>query len=302
MRRWLAVAVCGVAVLGSAGAMSAPTDVTSLRSPSGGKCDISKHGAHVLSWSPSADAASALYMSPAAKYGANDAIRGGIPICFPQFGPRGDLPQHGFARKNNNWELEESCSENQAVYKLCASDDTRKTAWGHEFECYYTVAVQEDGSLETALRVKNTGDKDFTFTCALHTYFTVGDISGASVKGLKGCTYEDGLQPPGAPPVTEADDAVRFNGEVDRVYGPTPAVLTIDDEVGSRTVTINKENFPDAVVWNPWIEKTKALADMPDEDYHKFVCVEVGAIRQPVTVAAGAEWMASQRLSVMPLK
>ena len=164
------------------------------------------------------------------------------------------------------------------------------------------MTLLEDGALETALRVKNTGSKEFAFTCALHTYFTVGHISGASVKGLKGCTYEDGLQPPGSQAVTEEHEAVRFAGEVDRVYGPTNSLLTIDDDTNRRTVTITKDNFPDAVVWNPWIEKTKSLADIPDEDYQKFVCVEVGAIRQPVSVAAGAEWSASQRLSVMPLK
>ncbi len=151
------------------------------------------------------------------------------------------------------------------------------------------MTVLEDGSLQTALRVKNTGSKQFAFTCALHTYFTVGHISGASVKGLKGCTYEDGLQPPGSPAVTEEDDAVRFEGEVDRVYGTTNSLLTIHDDTNSREVNIHKNNFPDAVVWNPWIEKTKSLADMPDEDYQKFVCVEVGAIRQPVSVQCSSE-------------
>jgi glucose-6-phosphate 1-epimerase len=90
-----------------------------------------------------------LYMSPKAKYGAGDAIRGGIPICFPQFGPRGDLPQHGFCRKSNDWVLEAGGSENTAVYKLCATEGTRKSAWPHEFECFYTVSLLDDGSLET---------------------------------------------------------------------------------------------------------------------------------------------------------
>jgi glucose-6-phosphate 1-epimerase len=98
-------------------------------------------------------------MSPKAKYGASDAIRGGIPICFPQFGPRGDLPQHGFCRKSNDWVLEEG-SETKAVYKLCATDDTRNSAWPFEFECFYSVSLLEDGSLETGatwlLRVRDS--------------------------------------------------------------------------------------------------------------------------------------------------
>jgi glucose-6-phosphate 1-epimerase len=282
-------------------AMSAPTDVTTLRSPAGAVCEVSKHGAHVLSWTPSTNAATALYMSPRAKYGAADAIRGGIPICFPQFGPRGQLPQHGFCRKSNDWELEGACSQTSAAFKLVATDATRQSAWPHEFECYYTVSLQDDGSLQTELRVKNTGTAPFSFTCALHTYFAVDDIAKTAVEGLQGCTYEDGLK--SGEVATENDAKIRFAGEVDRVYGPAPATLTIADAGNLRAVTINKsDNFPDAVVWNPWIEKAKSLADMPDGDYQKFVCVEVGAIRTPVTVPAGSEWSASQRLSVLPLK
>lgn len=241
-------------------------------------------------------------MSPTAKYGPGDSIRGGIPICFPQFGPRGDLPQHGFCRKSNDWVLEERCSDTKAVYKLSATPDTRKSAWPNEFECYYSVSVGEDGSLTTALKVINTGQKPFSFTCALHTYFSVGSISGASVEGLKGCSYEDGLQPLGSDAITEENESIFFQNEVDRVYGPTPSLLTLSDKKNERAININKINFPDAVVWNPWVEKTKGLADMPDDHYQKFVCVEVGAIRQAVTVAPGAEWSGSQCISVMPLK
>jgi len=127
----------------------------------------------------------------------------------------------------------------------------------------------------TGLRVKNAGAKPFTFTCALHTYFAVGDISEAAVQGLQGCEYEDGLQPLGSPPVKEEGDEIVFGSEVDRVYGPTPPLLKIADRKIGRIISIDKTGFPDAVVWNPWVEKTKSLADMPDDDYHKFVCVEV---------------------------
>lgn len=127
-----------------------------------------------------------------------------------------------------------------------------------------------------ALRVKNTGQEPFSFTCALHTYFAVGDISGAAVHGLQGCEYEDGLQPVGSPPVKEDSEEVVFQGEVDRVYGPTPSLLKITDKDNGRAISIAKTPaFPDAVVWNPWVEKTKSLADMPDADFRKFVCVEV---------------------------
>jgi glucose-6-phosphate 1-epimerase len=108
----------------------------------------------------------------------------------------------------------------------------------------------------------------------------------------QGVEYEEG----GSISV-EQPDAITFPGEVDRVYGPAPPEIVLEDPQGGRKVTINKDaGFPDAVVWNPWAEKAAALPDMPDEDYKEFVCIEVGAIRKPVTVKPGESWSGSQTL------
>jgi glucose-6-phosphate 1-epimerase len=104
--------------------------------------------------------------------------------------------------------------------------------------------------------------------------------------------YEEG----GSTSVEQAD-AITFSGEVDRVYGPAPAEILLEDRHGGRMITINKDaGFPDAVVWNPWMEKAAALADMPDDDYKEFVCIEVGAIRKSVTVKPGESWSGSQTI------
>uniref|UniRef100_A0A7S4NU59 glucose-6-phosphate 1-epimerase n=1 Tax=Guillardia theta TaxID=55529 RepID=A0A7S4NU59_GUITH len=278
----------------SQGAGQAAT--VSLRNSVGSKLEVAKHGAHVLTWSPGVNEESVLFVSPAAKFGPQDAIRGGIPICFPQFGPRGALEQHGFCRKNNDWAIAKQ-DEKSVEFELKDSESTRASAWPHTFQVNYLVELTDEGNLATKMKVKNTGSEQFTFTCALHTYFGVGDISSTSVEGLRGCEYEDSLQ--GGKVLQEQEDAIRFEGEVDRVYGPTPQEIEIKDQSHKRRICIFKSSsFPDAVVWNPWIEKSQKMADLPDDAYKRFVCVEVGAIRQPVSLQPQQEWEASQAISV----
>jgi len=260
--------------------------------------EVAPHGAHLLSWKIP-EKSEVIYMSPQAKFGENDAIRGGIPICFPQFGPRGALPQHGFSRKSNDWvlgERAESEDGSKIEFVLKDTEATRSSAWPHPFELRYEIAFDDEGELVTKMKLRNVGDKEFDFTCALHTYFCVDDIKQTTIEGLQGVEYEDALDE--ANPVkTEANEVIKFEGNVDRVYGPAPLVVRIVDGKKGRCIAIAKD-FPDVVVWNPWDEKAKAMGDLPDEDYHKFVCVEVGAIRKPVTVKAGEEWTASQKLTV----
>jgi len=239
-----------------------------------------------------------MYLSPDAKFGDSDAIRGGIPVCFPQFGPKGfGLPQHGFARKSNDWELANGGEQgHMAEFVLRDTEATRSSSWPHLFELRYQIMFDAEGELVTRMRLRNTGRDDFKFTCALHSYFCVDDITQTTVEGLSGVEYEDALDE--ANPVkTEDRDVIDFAGNVDRVYGPSPLVVRMIDGKKGRCVAIAKD-FPDVVVWNPWDEKTKAMGDMPDDDYKKFVCIEVGAIREPVTVKAGEEWTASQKITI----
>lgn len=238
-------------------------------------------------------------MSDLAKFGKGDAVRGGIPICFPQFGPRGPLAQHGFCRRSDDWKItKEEVLPNgdvRTVLTLTDSEETRKSAWPHKFVLDYEVVLGA-GTLTTGLIFKNAGEEDVQFTCALHSYFPVGDVDETTVQGLKGVEYEDSTA--GGKVCMEEGEAVTFKGEVDRVYGPAPQVLKVVDGKLGRAIRIAKDpTFPDAVVWNPWADKCRALADMPDEAFRRFVCVEVGAVRTPVTVPAGGTWTARQVLT-----
>jgi len=250
-------------------------------------------GAQVASWIP-AGGDEQLFVSTRAQYGAGVSIRGGIPVCFPQFGP-GLLPQHGFAR-HCRWRVVELVLGEFVVLELGRCDLPaqwleRAAAWPHEFQAQLRVEVS-GSSLELTLQVTNTDRVPFEFTTALHPYFAVRDALTARVHGLAGLSYRDALQ--GGAEFVERGDAVTFPGNVDRVYYGAPDVLELHD--GDRVLRIEKRGFPDAVVWNPGPEGTASRVDFAPGDERQMVCVEAGAIREPVVLEPGAVWRGTQRM------
>src|SRR5689334_18278325 len=62
--------------------------------------EVYLHGAHITRFAP-AGHAPVLFLSEKSQFAPDKAIRGGVPICFPWFGPRASdetAPMHGFAR------------------------------------------------------------------------------------------------------------------------------------------------------------------------------------------------------------
>ena len=258
-------------------------DTRTLTADYGGRAEVHAHGAHVTRWND------VLWLSPRARFEPGEAIRGGIPIIFPQFADLGPLPKHGFAR-TAAWAWAES-DESTCVLRLEDSPETR-AVWDHAFRAEVRVAVGGT-ALEVALSVRNTGEAPFDFTAALHTYFRVGDVRRATVRWLDGVAYRDKVAGHDA---TQSGD-VTFTGETDRVYFGAPDVLRIDDGAEGRTIAIHTRGFPDAVVWNPW-EKAAAMDDVGEDQITRFVCVEAAAVGAPVTLAPEAEWTGSQRIVV----
>ena len=157
--------------------------------------------------------------------------------------------------------------------------------------------MADGGVLTQRLSVTNDGEGELAFTTALHTYFGVGDISTARVSGLQGTSYLDSLD--GRIKKVDDDESIAFTAEVDRIYVGVRRRLTIGD--GRRTVTLTTTpTLPDAVVWNPWIDKAAATADLENGDYTRFVCVEAAlAASGPARVAPGGVWVAEQRVEVV---
>eukprot|EP00160_Parvularia_atlantis_P022040 Unigene9797_Nuclearia_a/m.29916 Unigene9797_Nuclearia_a/g.29916 ORF Unigene9797_Nuclearia_a/g.29916 Unigene9797_Nuclearia_a/m.29916 type:complete len:299 (-) Unigene9797_Nuclearia_a:91-987(-) len=255
------------------------------------------HGASVTSWT--VDGVEQLFVSAEAVFNGKNPIRGGIPIVFPQFAMTGPLRMHGFAR-NQTWRVEDgpgSGDGQHAVlqFRLADDDETRAEWDGNAFELTYTVTLGER-TLATQLHVRNrNADRPFTFTTALHTYFAAGDIECVRVHGFKGRQYTN--NPARDHEYTEESDAIVFAAETDRVYyGMAGAEVSATDGE-QRHIALRNEGFEDMVVWNPWINKSKAMPDFGDDEYHRMFCIEVATIQHPVTLAPGAAWSAGQLLT-----
>ena len=262
------------------------TDLLHLET-AGARATLYPIGAHVLSWVP-ADGRERLFVSATTERGEGKAIRGGVPVIFPQFSDDGPYPRHGFVR-NRAWSLHSHAPE-RAVFTLSDSEATR-ALWPHAFQLQYEVALSAT-ELRMTLHVENSGSSPFTFAAALHTYLRVADLTTTRVEGLTGCTYRDNNDR--HPLHTDLDPAVTFPHEIDRAYFNAPSPLTLWD--GPRRLSVDATGFPDAVVWNPGPVKAAALKDLEPQGHQRFVCIESAAIQPRIVLAPGQTWSASQTL------
>lgn len=279
-------------------------DQVVLRSPRGAYARVSLHGGQVLSWRNDRGE-ELLFTSSKAIFKPPKAMRGGIPICFPQFGNSGTLEQHGFAR-NRIWALDEEhppLNQNDNNSKasvdliLKPSEDDLK-CWPHGFEFRLRVSLTKDGNLSLVSRIRNVNGKPFSFSFGYHTYLSVSDISEVRIEGLETLDYLDNLSQ--RERFTEQGDAITFESEVDRVYVSSPNVIAVLDHEKKRTFVIRKEGLPDVVVWNPWEKKSKNIVDFGDEEYKQMLCVDAAAAERQITLKPGEEWTGKLELSEVP--
>ncbi|KAL4893875.1 galactose mutarotase-like domain-containing protein [Aspergillus ambiguus] len=284
--------------------------------PSGESVTVHLYGATVTSWKL-ANGREQLFLSQKAHLDGSKPIRGGIPVVFPVFGPppqnhaTSALPQHGFAR-NSTWEfLGKSSSESLGRDRKDGDDSVKldfglshpmlseefQKAWPYEFGLVYSVTLTKE-SLETSLQVQNKGSQNFDFQVLMHTYLNIEDVSQIRVKNLQSTTYVDKTQ--NASVHTEESAALEINKETDRVYQSLdPAVpivvsSTADDQ---PLFSVARQGLNDVVVWNPWIEKAKGMADFgPDEAYKNMICIEAGSVAAWQTLEAGESWEGSQTI------
>lgn len=264
-----------------------------LTAGDGARADVYMHGAHVTSWIPAGESDDRLFVSDRAIFAGDAPIRGGVPVCFPQFADQGPLPLHGFAR-SAAWQLVRAGATAdggaQAQFRFAADDATR-ARWPHAFVLDYVVTVRAR-KLSLALAVGNPGPSPFAFTAALHTYLAVADLRAARIRGLAGARYRDKVQRIDDVPETAAELAV--DRAIDRVYYAAPQDLALVEP--SRTVAIRADGFVDTVVWNPDSAKGATIPDLQADGYLRFVCIEAACARAAVTVAAGGSWHGSQEL------
>lgn len=266
-------------------------DKITLRTSQGDTAQVVAYGAHVTSWC-TADGVEQLYLSPRSTLQVGAAIRGGVPIIFPQFSMEGPLPRHGFAR-TAQW-LPEVGRDPAAVAFAWRDDAYTRSLWPHAFAARYAVALAPR-ELRLTLCIDNTGDQAFTFTSALHTYFRVSDIEQVQVEGLGGAPYRDSAG--GGVMRTQAESHLRIRAEVDRIYMNAAEFLTLHDGP-QRRLQLHQAGFNDTVVWNPGAQKCGALKDMPADGYRHMLCIEAARIGQPITLPSGQRWCGTQRMQL----
>ncbi|WP_294964650.1 D-hexose-6-phosphate mutarotase [uncultured Gilliamella sp.] len=234
---------------------------------------VSLQGAHLLFWQPITESTPVIWLSQKAIFKHGKAIRGGVPVCWPWFGKLGD-PMHGFARIVE-WTLD-SCKEDENGVELVLSltnNQQTQAFFTKPFNVWLTIHLGKTCQLTLSCQ------GDFEATSALHTYFGVNNIANVVVKGL-GKTYEERLAVVNKPAV---EGQLTFNQEVDRIYNNANKIITISD--GDRTIQLTNTEASDVVTWNPWIDKSKSMADFADEEYQSMVCVETACINKPLKLS-----------------
>lgn len=247
---------------------------------------VALHGGQLLSWIP-ADGRECLFLAQRADFAPGAAIRGGMPVIFPQFGERGALRKHGFARVLD-WSFA-GIEHGAAHFELHAGPATAD--WPHAFACRLSIALT-DTRLTATLAVENRGDSAFAFTAALHTYLHVDDLAQVTLEGLQGCDYEDSAN--GGTLHREDHHALAFDGEIDRIYGDVVAPLALVD--GGHRLDIEQAGFADTIVWNPGEQLAARIGDLAPGEHRRFVCVEAGQVLQPAVLMPGERWHGSQSL------
>ncbi len=259
-----------------------------LTLPQGDRLLVALHGAHVLSWVSGGQ--ERLYLSPQSMLDGQAAIRGGVPVCFPQFNQRGPmaerLPKHGFAR-NVAWLADApELGAEHARLTLRLNDSVQTRAWWPQA---FALALHIDlspGAVQLTLDVHNTDTQVLAFSGALHTYLAVPDVTQATLQGLGGQPEWDSLTDTHA----QATDTIRFAAEFDRVYEAGPKPMTLND-----TLHISQSpSWANTVVWNPAQDLCKRLADMPDDGWRHMLCVEAAQVYTPITLPVGGCWAVAE--------
>ncbi|WOK94529.1 glucose-6-phosphate 1-epimerase isoform X2 [Canna indica] len=296
-----------------------------LTEPAGSSAVISLYGGQVNSWK-NKKREELLFVSAKGIAKSHKPIRGGIPICFPQFGNLGSPERIGFAR-NRLWELDTCPSplprsnDQSSVDLILKSTSEDLKTWPHSFELRLRV-ILSPSKLTLIPRVRNTSSKPFSFTFAIRNHISISDVSEVRVEGLETLDYFDNLE--SGERFTEQADAVTFDGEVDRVYLRTPTKIAIIDHEKKRTLVLRKEWLPDAGcclvyaflchiydfkvinkfdiilmqagVWNPWEKKAKGSPDFGDEDYKSMLCIDSAFAESPIVLKPLEEWTGYQEL------
>lgn len=227
-----------------------------------------------------------LWLSPDCSFQAKKAVRGGIPICWPWFGNLANNPEaitkqfpqldqasqsaHGFVR-TREWTLEsiEQPSADLTIATMSLLLDGNDSSWSYKTKLSMVISISN--TLSIRLIVDNLSSETVHFSTALHSYFSASSIEDITIRGLEGVSYYDALDNWQA---STEQQAIRIDGEVDRVYINTPSTINLEDIGFMRCLQLTSKSSSSAIIWNPWIDKAQRLTEFPDDGYESMVCIE----------------------------
>ncbi|KAK6905329.1 glucose-6-phosphate 1-epimerase [Kwoniella mangroviensis CBS 10435] len=269
---------------------------------SGSSAEIYLYGATIVSWKSAGK--ERLFVSGKAALDGSKAIRGGIPICFPIFGPPPSSPpeyaslsQHGFAR-NQIWKFEKTVMDRPEGVSLRFTAPLPPTEFQHKYKLAYVVTLSEH-QLSTDLHIVNEEEsKEFTFQALLHTYLAIPDSSKIKISNVpKGTTYVDKIL--GGKKVESDGEDIVIDRPIDRVYHKVASQeVHVDDGFGGG-YKVRFRGFEDCTIWNPTEETGKKIVDMEDKGWEKYICIEPGYAREFKSLAPGEEFIGQQVITAL---
>lgn len=236
---------------------------------------VTLQGAHLIAWQPTGEKP-VIWLSEKTAWTQGKAVRGGVPLCWPWFGPAGQ-PAHGFAR-NLPWTLSAHDENEQSVmltFELKSNEQTKKL-WPHDFTLFARFRLSDTCEIELEAH------GDFNATAALHSYFNVADNSAVTVSGL-GPDYIDQVR--NGETGHAVDGKQTYEQRVDRIHTQPADCSIIDDAAGKRVIEVHHHYQSDVVTWNPGAELSCSMGDMANEGYKTMVCVETARISRPLVSA-----------------
>ncbi len=267
----------------------------------GARAVVSLLGGQVLSYVPAKGAADVLWLSPQARIAPGKSIRGGIPLCWPWFGPHASdpsQPAHGVVR-TAPWQVGDSGAgtDGATVRLFWSGGDAAQGAVATGLGV--AVVVTLGGRLTVDLVTTNGGATAVTISQALHSYLAVGDVTRIAIEGLDGRDYIDKVD---GGRIKRQHGPLVIDGEVDRVFQATGDRVTVADPVLGRRIAIGKSGSTSTVVWNPWVAKAARLGDLGPAGHLPFVCVETAnAGSDTRSLAPGATHVLRTEIASEPL-
>jgi glucose-6-phosphate 1-epimerase len=268
----------------------------------GAEAELFLQGAQLTRWAPRGERP-VLFLSERSAFAPGKAIRGGIPVIFPWFGPHPTnpaAPQHGFAR-TAAWRLDAvHYAAGDGLTMTLHLEPTGSAApfWDKPVQIAYSLTI--GSRLRLALTARNSTDQEIVFEEALHSYFAVSEVTQASVSGLENCLFID--KTAGLRRKRAAAAPLTLAGETDSMFLDTADTLHLTDTGWGRRISLAKAGARSTIVWNPWREKAGAMADLGETAWRSMICVETGNVADnAIRLAAGAEHTMSTVIAVGPI-